>query len=286
MTASLTLEEIVSKTSDLPTIPEAAIAVMREVDNPEASAASVANHISRDQSLSAKVLRLSNSSYYGLAGQVTDLRDAVVVLGMRSVRNLAVVAATYPWMAKPFTGYRLSPEDMWAHSVGVGVAGKMLAKKTKKACPESTFVAGLLHNIGKTALSIWLENKLESMMKLAQATDQTFDAVERKILGYDHQEVGAYLGERWNLPETFVTAMRYHHHPNDIADPVVDCIHIADYITMSMGFGLGGDGLRYELAPEALDRLGIKTEELDEIMASYLSDYESFGKLMEALKAA
>lgn len=282
---TLTLEDIVSKTTDLPTMPAAALAVMREADSPTGSSRTVANHIGHDQALAARILRLANSAYYGLSRQIMDHQEAVVVLGMRCVRNLAMVAATYPWMTRPLKGYHLGPKAMWTHSFGVAVAAQQIARKTKAINEDAAFTAGLLHNLGKVALSIWLENRLQAMMALAIRDDLTFDQVERKLLGYDHADVGAYLGEKWNLPQPLVEAMRYHHNPNG-CEPrslLVDAVHVGDFLTMSMGFGLGGDGLRYEVEPEALERLKLEPTVIDEIASDFVSEYESYAKMFEEM---
>jgi putative nucleotidyltransferase with HDIG domain len=282
---TLTLEDIVSKTTDLPTIPAAALAVIRETDSPTATARGVAMHIGQDQALAARVLRLANSAYYGLQRQIMDHHEAVVILGMRCIRNLAMVAATYPWMTRPLKGYSLGPKEMWTHSFGVAIASQMIAKRTGAVNEEAAFTAGLLHNLGKVALSIWLENKLQAMMALAVRDDLTFDEVERKILGYDHADVGAYLGEKWNLPPPLVETMRYHHNP-EACEPrsaLVDCVHIGDYLTMSMGYGLGGDGLRYEFSDECVQRLNIQASDFDAITSDFVAAYEEYAKLFEGM---
>lgn len=281
----LTVEDIVKKTPDLPTIPAAALAVMREADSSISTAHSVASQIAQDQALTARVLRLANSAYYGLSRQVVDLQEAVVVLGMRCVRNLAVVAATYPWMSRPLKGYMLAPKQMWTHSLGVAVAGQQVARLTKSGVDETVYIAGLLHNIGKVVLSMWLENKVPAMMALAQRENLTFDEIERKLLGFDHTDVGAHLGEKWNLPKVFIEAIHYHHNPDgcETPNPVVDCVHLGDWMTMSMGFGLGGDGLRYEVCQNSLDRLGLKEEDIDKLMNEFVDEYQKYEALFEEM---
>lgn len=287
-TASLSIEEIVARTTDLPTMPAAALAVMREAESATGTASSVAHHIAQDQALAARVLRLSNSAYYGLSGEITDLQESVVVLGMRSVRNLAMVAATYPWMTKPLKGYCLGPKEMWTHSFGVAIAAQHLARRSKITDPDVAFTAGLLHNLGKVALSIWLENKIPVLISMANKEGLTFDAIERKVLGFDHAEVGEFLGKRWNLPKPLLAAIRYHHCPNECVpnNPVVDCVHIGDFLTMSMGFGLGGDGLRYDFEPDAWARLGLDPSNMDEIANGFVGAYQEYEKLFEAMNQA
>ena len=282
-TNTLTIEDIVSRTSDLPTLPAAALAVMRESDSEHGTAQSVAKYLAQDGALAARVLRLANSSYYGLARSVLEVSEAVVVLGMRNVRNLALVASTYPWMNKPLKGYGLAPHDMWRHSFGVAVAASLTAEKCRKCSGEEAFVAGLLHDLGKTAISVWLENKLPAMLRIAEKDGLPFDAVERKVLGYDHTEVGAHMAESWNLPTALVDVMRYHHRPDELvpSNPMVDCVHIGDYLAGSMGFGLGGDGLGYRFDENALSRIGLGVDDLDSLADAFMVSYDKHERLFE-----
>lgn len=284
----LTLEALVGKTTDLPAMPEAALAVMREADSPNGTAQAVAAHISRDQSLAARVLKLVNSPYYGLSGEVVDLQQAVVVLGMRCVRNLAVVAAAYPWLNKPLEGYHLKPGDLWEHSIAVSVGAHMVATQSRAACPETSFTAGLLHDIGKCVLSVWLENRLDLALKLAIRDQIPFDKAERKVIGYDHQEVGAYLARVWGLPRVFEVGIAYHHDPDAQEEfrNVIDCVHVADFLTMSAGYGLGGDGLCYSLSNTSLERLRLNGNEIDELFDRFVVQVAEYRKMIDLLNAA
>ncbi len=287
MSHTITIEEIVSKTTDLPTIPAAAIKVMRETQNPDSSAATIARILVTDQALSARVLRLANSAYYGLVRKVTDLQDAVVILGMKSVKNLALVASTYPWMQRPVTGYCLGPEQMWQHAFGAAVGAQLVARISKKAPEDVAFTAGLLHDIGKVALSVWLENKVGAILLYAGREGLSFDEAERRILGYDHCQVGFHLATEWNLPEEVAHAALWHHDPDKAKEDqsIVDCVHVGDYICSSMGFGLGGDGLLYKFSENSLERLGLKPEDLDQITDEFVIRYEEYESLFQELAA-
>ncbi len=287
-TTSLTIEDILKRSTDLPTIPAAALKVIREAEQSTCTASSVAQTLASDQSLSARVLRLSNSAYYGLSRQIVDLQEAVVVLGMRCVRNLAMVAATYPWMTKPLSGYCLEPKAMWTHSFGTAVGAQLCAQRAKLKGDDAAFTAGLLHDLGKVALSVWLDRKINMLVALSQRENIAFDEAERRILGFDHCEVGYHLAETWNLPASLSEVIRYHHNPNACTsgNPWVDCVHLGDYMTMTMGFGLGGDGLHYTFQEESLDRLNINAQGLDSIMDAFVTAYEAYEKMFEELNAA
>src|SRR5262249_1915523 len=155
--------------------------------------------------------------------------------------------STFPWLSRPIEGYALGPGQLWAHALGTAVGASLVAERSRRASPDLAFTAGLLHDIGKLAMSVWLERKIPALLKISEIEETPFDAVERRVLGYDHTEVGAHLGERWNLPQELIEAMRWHHRPDEapLNPALVDCVHIADYLSMAMGLGIGGDGLRY-----------------------------------------
>ena len=284
---AITIEQIVGKTPDLPTIPAAAIKVMRETQSSTANAASIARILATDQALSARVLRLANSAYYGLMRKVTDLQDAVVVLGMRSVKDLALVASTYPWMRRSVTGYCLGPEQMWSHAFGTAVGAQLAARLSRKVQEDVAFTAGLLHDIGKVALSVWLENKLGGILLYAGREQISFDEAERRILGYDHCQVGHFLAKEWNLPDEISFACLFHHNPAAATEHqgVVDCVHVGDYLCSMMGFGVGGDGLLYQFDGDSLVRLGISTDDFDRIADEFVMRYEDYEILFKELAA-
>ncbi len=288
MSHLITIDEIVSKTTDLPSIPAAAVRVMRETEASTSSASSIAGILAQDQALSARVLRLANSAFYGLSRKVSDLPEAVVVLGMRSIKNLAMVASTYPWMSRPLSGYQLDAKEMWIHAFGTAIGAQLIAKRTRACKDDVAFTAGLLHDIGKVALSIWLENKIGAILLYASREGLTFDQAERKVLGFDHTQVGEQLASSWNLPDEIVSSIRYHHAPSEANPPqsLTDCVHIGNYLTLMMGYGLGGDGHLYTLDESALFRLGIRTADLDAIKEVFADSYETHEKLFEDMAAA
>lgn len=288
MGIQLTIEDIVRKTPDLPSLPAAAVKVMREAESSTSSAATIAQILAQDQALSARVLRLANSAYYGLSRKVNNLQESVVVLGMRCVRNLCMVAATYPWMSRKLDGYCLGPKELWTHSFGTALGAQIFAGLTKKCSEDQAFTAGLLHDIGKVALSVWLENRSTSVVDFAEQNNVPFDEAERAILGYDHCQVGEHLAMNWNLPEEIVQAVRWHHDPNGIPEtpPIVDCVHMGLYMTTSMGYGLGGDDRHYRFCNHSFTRLGIDPAMAQSVQEKFIKGYQEYELLFSELAAA
>jgi putative nucleotidyltransferase with HDIG domain len=282
------LDDIIAKTTDLPSLPIAVLRVAKESASPGATTARVAECLASDQALSARVLRLANSAYYGLPRQVKDLREAVMVLGMRCVRNLAIVASSYPWLSKSQNGYGLPPEVLWQHSVGVAVASQLVARNKAVHPDESAFTAGLLHDLGMTVMGVWLERGRADVVRLIQRDCVPLAEGEMSICGFDHTEVGARLAESWNLPPEIIEAIRYHHSPDD-CDPrseLVDCVHVGDYLTYSLGFGLGAHIPYYFLSEGAMCRLGLTTSDVERISLQFVGAFSRYLEVFEVLRAA
>jgi putative nucleotidyltransferase with HDIG domain len=290
--AHLTLDEVVENTSDLPALPAATLAVMRESQAANSTAHSVARYLSQDQALTARVLRLANSAFYGMQRQITTPNEAVVILGMRAVRNLAMIASTYHWMAKPLKGYALEPHEFWEHSLSVAVASQLLAQKNSPGSADLAFTCGLLHDLGKVALSAWLENRSFTMNAIAAKLDLTIELAEKRVLGFDHQQIGGRIAEKWNMPKVIVEAISYHHNPSECFpdSTMVDVVHLADYLASTTEATThGGEGLRFVLDEAAMTRLGITHESLDGLANEFVETYAQYDKLFaepEATKAA
>lgn len=281
----VSIQSILRQTPDLPAMPAALIKVLQATDGSDSNARLVAQAVSMDQSLSARVLRMANSSFYGLSRKVTTLQEAVVLLGFRSVRQLALLAGTQSWLSRPLPGYDLAPKALMVHSFSVATGAQMIAKLSKYEEHDTVFVTGLLADIGKIALSNVFDGKLQLLVQLGIQAGMTFDQVERHVIGVDHAEVGAHLAESWNLPQDIIDGIRWHHMPSHSSknQAIADCIHIADFMAMSVGCGLGGDGLLYEFDEESLQRRGISSDDLDKIIDDFVIAFEAFEAVVEEL---
>jgi putative nucleotidyltransferase with HDIG domain len=287
--AQLTLEEVVEKTPDLPALPAATLAVMRESQAANATAHSVARYLSQDQALTARVLRLANSAFYGMHRKVSSADEAVVVLGMRAVRNLAMIASTYHWMDKPLKGYALEPHEFWEHSLSTAVAAQVIAQNLSVGSTELAFTCGLLHDLGKVALSAWFENRSITLSAIAAKLDLTMEQTEQRVLGFDHQQVGGKMAETWNLPKPMVEAIRYHHCPSECEsyNPAVDVVHLADYLSSTTEITThGGAGHHFNLDEQCLGRLGIALGEVEGLADEFVVQYQNYEKLFVEEKAA
>lgn len=203
---------LLDRIDDLPPLPAVAARVMGMADDERTSAMDLAQVLSTDQALTAKLIRVSNSAYYGFARRVSTVREAVVMLGFKQVRQVAVGAS----LINTFKGKQPSNDvfdlDLfWGHSVAVAVAAENLAKKTRAAKPEDAFTAGILHDIGRLVLRQCMPNEFLAAVTEARAGTVDLHVAERETTGYSHDEIGSALGERWKFPPHLVDAVRCHH---------------------------------------------------------------------------
>lgn len=276
----VSLERIIKQTQDLPVLSANALEVFKATDSGIASAQSIAEIILRDQALTARILRLSNSAFYGSARKISHVSEAVVVLGFRTIRSLSLVAASYPWMMREYQGYRLGPMQLWTHAFATATGAKLLAQHVRGVDEETAFVSGLLHDIGKTVLSLWMKDRLEAALHLCEVESIAFDEAERRLLGYDHAMVGGALAESWNFPRDLVEVITYHHRPAEAQhNRLVDLVHVADYMAMILGYGLGGDSMAYRLDSGSFDRLGMSSGDLPRFSGEIIDGCKQFEQM-------
>jgi putative nucleotidyltransferase with HDIG domain len=197
----------------------------------------------------------------------------VVVLGMRTVKSLSLVAASFPWLHKALDGKGISPTLLWNHSLTTAYLVRSMATRKGLQDAELPFCIGLLHDIGTVVFAVWKENKFEALVSLAEAEQRPLDEIEREAYGFDHAEVGAELCDVWNLPKAYGNAIRYHHQPGlpEVNDPIADLIHVADFMVRERGINEGAFGQIYQRDLEAFERVGLTDEELNEMLDSAIA---------------
>jgi putative nucleotidyltransferase with HDIG domain len=261
------LDALVRQVRDLPALPDTVVRVIHLTDDPKSGIADVAKALVSDQALAARVLKLANSAFYGASRRIATVSDAVVILGMRTTRNLVMASGCQEMLEQEVAGYALPRGALLRHSLACASAAQALAKRTHYRGTEEAFVAGLLHDLGKVVMNSYLRDQFIQVLLRAASGEISYPEAERAVFSFDHAEAGAYLLERWNLPSSLVAAVRYHHTPLEApTDSPLPClVHVADAICLTLGIGLGLDGLAYVLQPEALTRLHLTAEDFEEV---------------------
>lgn len=264
----ITLDQIVCRVDDLPALPHIVVQVLKLTEDPNSTVKELNDVICQDQVLTAKVLRLANSAYYGYPRRIGTIVEAIVMLGFNAIRNLVLAASVQNILKQDVPGYRLEAGDLWRHSIACAMAALTLSKRVRYHKPDEAFIAGLLHDIGKVVLNVYVNEAYEEIVKRVHQFQISFLQAEEDVLGFTHAAVGARVVDKWNLPNSYVEAIAFHHEPQLAQENprLVAIIHLADVLCMTMGIGLGGDGMYYSVVPQAFAALGLKPEDLESIM--------------------
>uniref|UniRef100_C6E8C6 Metal dependent phosphohydrolase n=1 Tax=Geobacter sp. (strain M21) TaxID=443144 RepID=C6E8C6_GEOSM len=234
------LETAITNAADLPTIPIVAIKVMQLIESENATADELAKIVTTDPAVAARVLKISNSSFYGCRRQIQTLSSAIVILGFSTLRSL-VVAASVKQVYKP---YGLTEKMLWEHSFAAGLAARIIANRTRIANEEEAFLAGLFHDIGKIIMNTLDRNKFQEVMQHCYNEGISFGQAERTVYPFSHDEVGAYVIKKWNFPEILTSAILYHHTLkfDEFEDPTVVNLTaitaLADMFCLKLGIGI------------------------------------------------
>ncbi len=208
------LETMIMGTNDLPTIPVVAMKVMQLIENESTTAEEMSKIVSSDPAVAARVLKISNSSFYGCQRQIHTLSHAIMILGFSTLKSL-VVAASVKQVHKPFG---LTENMLWEHSFAAGLAANIIAAEIQQVNGEEAFLGGLFHDLGKTIMNIMDSKKFQLVMQKCYNTGTSFREAEQSVYPYSHSEVGGLVIRKWNFPATLVNAVFQHHNLEFIED--------------------------------------------------------------------
>lgn len=246
------LRRVTEKIIGLPTLPTIVTQLIALVGNPKSSARDVAQLISTDQALTAKILKVANSAFYGFARKIATVQLAIVVLGFEAVKNLSLSVAVLKRFSAGQDHTLFDRQRFWEHTIGCAVAGRMLARRLRPRMEGEAFVGGILHDIGKLILIEYFPNEFTEALELAHAEGLHIVEAEEKVLGVTHADVGGWLAEKWNLPEPLVETITCHHRPYERERPeaLVLVVHMANALVRHCGVGCSGDQQGAKLHPQ------------------------------------
>ena len=261
------IESIIENLDQLPSIPDVASKIINMVNDPDVSFKKIAEEISKDQSITTSILKLCNSAYFSKGKNIASIDRAIVILGLKEVKDAVIVAATKAILNRIIVGYDLLKGELWRHGLTVGMLAKKIAvQKKRKNISDIAFTGGIIHDIGKTVLALFVQSTFKEILELAQSSSIPFHAAEKEIMGFDHQEIGEKILEKWNFPEPLKAIVKYHHEPELAPEGLVflvSIVHVANAICLMAGIGIGSDGLYHELKTSAINTIGLTNQELE-----------------------
>ncbi|NTU41857.1 MAG: HDOD domain-containing protein [Nitrospirales bacterium] len=265
--------ELILKSCEIPAVPMVAMKVLRMVNDPDMDVNLLQDTIMADQSLAARVLRVANSSYYGLCRNIDTITDAIMMMGFQTIKNIVLAAST----REVYRSFGLIEQKLWEHSIGVSVAASLLAREVGGVSGEEGTVAGLLHDVGKVIMNNCQPERFLVLTEMVYNERVAFFERERQVFGFGHAEVGGLLAERWGFPEGLCDAIRRHHFDSyaDLMDlePGVrilcTIVALADALCIRLGVGyrgpMGDLSLRDDECREILQITPVRYAEITEM---------------------
>ena len=265
-TAKLT--RIIRRVQDLPTLPRTFLRITELVNNPGSSAKDLARVITDDQVLTARLLKLVNSSFYGFPQKISEVTGAIVLLGFDAIRDLLLTTSVFDLFSNKGEKDSFRREELWDHSLGCAVGAKVIGAYLRYEKVEELFVSGLLHDIGKIVEMLFLPEEFIEVISMVDREDILLSTAEDRVLGYTHSEVGELLAEKWNLPPKLLKIIANHHQPDLAGEFSYEAaiVHLADILCRSLSIGSGGDNKIPPLNKDAWESLQMELSAIEIIM--------------------
>lgn len=278
------IEKIIEEIDTLKPVSYIGDKIMEITCNPNSSLAELVDVIKYEQGITTNLLRVCNSSYFGLKKKIASVKQAVAYLGINKVASLAVMGNSADNFKRAQGGYDLNEGELWRYSVSSALIAQDLAEKRHLNNISLIFTSALLKDIGKVILNTYVKESFEDIMKAVQNNDLTFIEAEKEIIGIDHAELGARAAEKWSFDPAMVDIIRNHHDPDKapLGDLSIPIVYLADSICMMIGISVGSDGLAYRHYQDIMDRLHFSDIDLQKTIANFwgkLKDVEELVNL-------
>jgi len=266
--------------SRMPSLSTTVTKVTEICNSPSASPNDLNRVISLDPVLTGKVLKLINSAYYSLPNQVTSMTRAIIMLGLNTIKNLALSTAVLGSLSGKSSFQAFSGDQFWTHSICVGVTAKALAGALRVPTMqrEEYFVAGLLHDLGKIPLNDRYSEEYVQVREKAKEEGVPLLQVERAVLGIDHCDAGAVIGEKWQLSEAMCESLRHHHDPQGAQEAnrkLVATVALADTFTNVTASDSSDDAVVQDpRLTGPLERLGVEVQVLLDLRETVAGEIE------------
>ena len=260
------LKRIMQEVEAFPGMPATAAKLLPLLDNPDSTPSEVENIVKYDPGLTANILKLTNSAYFGIPTKVSSIKQAVILLGWKRLMQVVTTICMSPLMKKAIPGYDLRSGELWRHSIAVSVAAELLVKALKIPDADEVFTAGLLHDVGKLILGNFVKKDLSQIQAMV-TKGISFDVAESMVLGTNHAEVGGQILHKWSFPAELVNAVQWHHDPESCENTCIlsDIVHVANTVGLMTDFGKAEEGIDIEPFGPVVERLGLKANHLEAI---------------------
>lgn len=260
-------QDLVNGSLELASLPEVVMRTIDLINDPNTSAAAIGQVLSEDPGLTARLLKIVNSPFYGFPSRIDTVSRAITVIGTLELLDLILATS----VVKAFRGIPADLVDMdsfWEHSLYTGLVARVLAGRLRAPNTERYFIAGLLHDIGSLAMYRQIPDSAAAILRRADSEITPLHALEQETLGFDHGELGAELMRAWHLPESLVEAIRFHHTPQQAEQHRLETalVHLADVIACSVREAASETGRIPPMEPAAWDLTGLQADIIESVI--------------------
>lgn len=268
--------QVLRSLKNLPPFPLVAQRALILLNKPEVSIQELVEVVKFDPAVTANILRISNSAYFGLRREIHSLHQALLLLGTQELLKIVIASGATRVFSAPTPGYFTERQGLWRHSVSCALMVDLLTRELSLPDQATGFTAGLMHDIGKVVLSLFVEQKFHEIMNLVEQQGVSFQAAEKTVLGVDHAEMGGEMARMWDFPDRLRLAITYHHldRPEAYTDDLTLLVYLADILVMMFGQDLGMDGLAYTGYPEVLRHFHLREKNLQRILMQFGSAWD------------
>ena len=268
--------QVLRSLKNLPPFPLVAQRALILLNKPEVSIQELVEVVKFDPAVTANILRISNSAYFGLRREIHSLHQALLLLGTQELLKIVIASGATRVFSAPTPGYFTERQGLWRHSVSCALMVDLLTRELSLPDQATGFTAGLMHDIGKVVLSLFVEQKFHEIMHLVEQQGVSFQAAEKTVLGVDHAEMGGEMARMWDFPDRLRLAITYHHldRPEAYTDDLTLLVYLADILVMMFGQDLGMDGLAYTGYPEVLRHFHLREKNLQRILMQFGSAWD------------
>ncbi|MCD6292778.1 MAG: HDOD domain-containing protein [Deltaproteobacteria bacterium] len=264
------MEEIIAAVDEMPPFPQVVHRAMQALAEPEYEVSGLVDILKVDQAVTANILKLCNSSYFALPRKVSSLKEAVVYLGANQLRQLLLSGAASKIYEKPSEGYTVFANELWRHALAAAVMAQVLRRHLRLKIDENTlFTAALLHDVGKVVLSTFVADKYQAIENMVESGDYSFQEAEKKVLGFDHAEIGGKIAESWDFPPAIIAAITFHHEPSLAPKEfrlLAELVALANNLVVMVGYGTGVDGLACRGHSVLLQKFKLEAKDMEELI--------------------
>jgi HD-like signal output (HDOD) protein len=254
------IDEVLKDINRLPTISSVVTKVLQMVQNPDVNIQELSEEISKDPSITASVIKLSNSAYYRASKPIRTVNEALMTLGTKTVKEIILLTAAKGILKKDLPGYQLDGDQLWLQSLLVAeLSSRIAAHKKLPLGKDLVFTSGLLCNVGKLVLSQFFQPLLFKLKTELETSTEPFPIVERKYMGYTHMEISSKLLTIWNFPEELIDVVSHYTNPEEskVNPLLVSVVHIASILAVVSGIGIDLGGISIPLNQFALTKTGV-----------------------------